>query len=847
MGEKDFMKMMVMKKIMALSLGLCVATNVLHASVDDLARDLGTLKGKLGNLSNVLSTLGKKAGSEKISPTPGTGTSGKDEKDFAGKIDYLEIPNFEQFYRAFFDRYFKKAFADSRVGKLPPSWFEMVSVTDNDLATMKDTIGRAIFERNVLQLCRQYIEKNDSNRDKSGQSPRWVYDTYLSGVIKSVIDNKVEDSIQKLLTDTAQAIAQAIDDMFIHRERDPQKDLIDCTCLDSITHKGFREGLSLDRRIPIFQGDKSIERVSICHLMRSGDPKYNNRAGSTVEDPKIIAKAEFKPKNEFEKCETVIIKQPGLTGKYIFGTVKSQVLVKVELPVTKRTANFAAQDLGKWIKGTASYEKDQVLLNKDSLSKIVYSPDNTFDVGEFVILQEYLPGEKAHVTGKSDDEKAPWKVEISSPSTDYKFLDEWSIHLDQTEKTTNFRAKDLGKFMEPEPAYLGDRILDEDFKKKAKFSPDNIFDLEEIVIVEQPESAGNFIFAQVVSKSGDEKSPWMVHQRYFSLEKRNFSTEKLGKLKHPLALQIAYLVFETMHTTLFHAIELADRLIQLFDFTRNLQAEVVTKNKTKFKVGYDKVFEGMMKHIMGNEDKIKAGLFTGNQLKYDGTELELLFLGQTEPQPRMVIFGKKPDIYWSQGRKELWPDRRSHTNTPEFRNKPTDQELLYALWYQLQRHTCYSVGLLPENIIPVIALTDEVRAEVTEIEADRHVNKKVQGLLKAQAKGLVRVTKIVDYLLPKLKELKKPEKKATPLITITKIRNIIDNIDAKDSDRAQLQSITDNEWTQIASKIAADPAYDTQIKWIFKDAAIKHNILENFKTTPTRKDAAIKMFAAFDR
>jgi len=742
-GDEGFMKMGIVKKNLLLSLGFGIAIFELHADVAKLKEALVRLQGSMQKL---VSTLNE----------PGLDKGKLGAKDFSGKIDYLEIPTFEAFYRAFVDQYFNKAFAESRVGKLGLGSIP-AGLTSEDLINMKDVIGRAIFERNILKDCRKYIDMNDmkpgEERKQSGENPLWVYTNYLKGVIDNVLAAHADAATQQLLEGTAQAIAQAVDDMFIHRERDPVNNLVSCSCLSLISHQGCRVELGLHQRIPLFQGIEFLKKPDAINLYAPG---------TKVLDPKIKKMALFKPDNTFKEHEIVIIKQSD--GEYTFAFVLSKL----------------DGATNKWW-----------------------------------VLCADLPGFLTKVSAG---------IHNFDPST---------LNL------SAFATQDLGKLTEIEFINtLGEKIVDEGLKKRAKFAPDNIFDVEEIVLVEQQGSAGEFIIAQVKGKSTDVKAPWIVQVNGLGT-RVNFSTQKLGKLKHPLALPIAYLVFETMHTTLFHGLLLTDRLIALFDFTRDLKAEVVIKNKTKFKVGYDEVFEDMMKHIVKDEDTIKAGLFIGNQLKYDGTELKLLFLGQTEPQTRMVIFGKKPDTYWSQhgDSSEKWPDKTPRLNTVEYEKKPRKEELLYAVWYQLWRHTCYSVGLLPENIISVLNLSDEVRSELTKIEAERHVNKAVKEDLVKKANALLRVPPIVAYLLPKLKTVKKG------IGAKTEVFNIINNIDEdKAANRAQLLGITEDEWIQIASKLAEDPAYDSKIKWIFEDAVIKKNITDNLK----KKDpAAERMFAAF--
>jgi len=557
------MKRVVMKKILMLSLGLCVATHGLYP--DELTDRLVTLQGRLKELSGILGTLGKKPRAEKpkiAESKDAAAKRAKHIKDFANKVDTLEIPVFEDFYQTFLELYFKPVFKESRLGKDLQDFSYgknrqyFTQYTDDDIEHIKDTIGRAIFERNILQYCRtEIIELYDADRKQSGQHPLWVYEgeknpNKMRDIIQNVQDKTPAPEIQALLEDTARAVSQAVEDMFYHAERPKGQDRVSCDCLtNTLEHGCYKSGVT------------------------------------PIED-------------------------------------------------------------------------------------------------------------------------------------------------------------------------------------------------EALRIPREP--------------------------------------------KHVLFYPINYLIFETMHVTLFHGYHLINKLILLFDFTKKIEAEVVVENKVKFKVGFDNVFADMMKTIVGKEDKIKDGLFTGNQLKSapgtdeDKTVLELVFLGQTTKQPRMVIFGKKPDIYWSQTGyrgSENFPDGVFHPTTPGYEDKVTKEELTYALWYHIWRHTCYSVGLLPENLIPVLGLSAEKQAEVVKIEEKAHVNEDVKKELGKKAKDLMRVAAIVKHLIHELPKLKSNREIK---FWWTEFKGYLENL----PHGYQLKSIIQDEWHQIFRELSQNDHYP-KIRELFANKELK--------------------------
>lgn len=219
-------------------------------------------------------------------------------------------------------------------------------------------------------------------------------------------------------------------------------------------------------------------------------------------------------------------------------------------------------------------------------------------------------------------------------------------------------------------------------------------------------------------------------------------------LNHPLYNPIQYLIFETMHITLFHGFHFINKLIPLFDFTKDITADVSVEGKTRFRIGFDAVFEAIMNYIVNNDDEIRAGLMFDTQKDFRGDELTL-----SDGNPREVFYGAKTgfngrarDYYWCQMGAEKFPDGKERTRVDGYQNFVTADELRYAVKYHLFRHTCYSVGLIPYNIVHMFKLPPEQEADVLEIIADASNNDNEKKRLKAKAKGLRRVPYIVNYL-----------------------------------------------------------------------------------------------------
>jgi len=721
------MKTVIVKKVLALSLVSCMTMSGLNADPTDLIKKLGVLQGQLKQLSGILGTLKETA----AEPAPDTGAWSK-------KIDFFRIPNtlqdgspnpnnFENFYQAFVHKYLEDVLATNKLfdrdGKDWDEFFKLKygieipgrypgTIFDN----IKNYIGRAWFEKYILDYCRKYIiEKYDKDRKQSAQNDLWVYEGKMVGTdesnpkklrdtIQNVIaasrDKKiaVDSDIDALLTRAAVQIAQSVKDLFYHRERDP----------------------------------------NAYHI----DPAIN------------------------------------------------------ETPVPS-------------------------------------------DVSRNVVFCDCLL---------------------------YPLKDGY----------------------DPRGQLLKDERIDS---------------------------------------------------------------------KNVLAQPISYLIFETMHITLFHGVYFTNRLIKLFDFKKDIKAEVAVKDKEEFRIGFDRIFGDVMDKILGSvvvteDGKIVAADLviepkegkTADQEKNDIASVDekppvgLIMrqqknsVGQpvllVDRWPRMVIFGKQRDddpknnIYWSQtGMKEVSPDGQSHPmfnrrlaqnmaffskllgfpvsdvgqledpvnklilllklaqlmSTQNSENKEeakkakedydnftkmaeeakdpkiisqasyagvdpetklplvTDNELRYAVWLHVKRHQCYSVGLLPYDMVQAFRLPPEKEAEVLDIIADAIDNKTEKGRLKAKAAGLNRVPRIVAFLTPALKKLNLKHKVGLG-------KEVFDVINAMEKHLTPLQliSVTEDEWNRVFAKLAEDSDYATKIKPLFENEQVRKYLQEN------RKDIASKILTAFD-
>lgn len=371
-----------------------------------------------------------------------------------------------------------------------------------------------------------------------------------------------------------------------------------------------------------------------------------------------------------------------------------------------------------------------------------------------------------------------------------------------------------------------------------------------------------------------------------SLEKRCYTSSGVTSLPeaeripadHPLYNPIQYLIFETMHITLFHGFHFINKLIPLFDFTKDISADVSVKDKTEFRIGFDNVFEKIMNYIVQGDDSIRAGLMFGTQKKFDGAELILV-----DGKPREVFYGaragypSKPDeernitkrtldYYWCQTGTETFPDGVRHSTTSGYQNYVTDDELRYAIKYHLARHTCYSVGLIPYNLVHMFKLPPEKEADVLEIIAEASNNEKEKRRLKAKAKGLRRVPVIVNYLAnwkPGKINLAGAvgQKKAAD-----SFRTYLENMMDTSGSVKILTSITQDEWMRvfdILSKLAPpsegekpSPQYEVWINKILKvldNAEVRALLTAQLQNTKHKDPAKNKqkqvtklIFKAFD-
>lgn len=292
---------------------------------------------------------------------------------------------------------------------------------------------------------------------------------------------------------------------------------------------------------------------------------------------------------------------------------------------------------------------------------------------------------------------------------------------------------------------------------------------------------------------------------------RGMRSKKKIPYHYILRLPITYLLFETMHITLFHGVPLFDRMISLFDFEKDIDADVFVKNKTLFRVGFDgegKVFSDIFGTIVGDEKQIRDHLFILPQRKNYGNKDEVKL---RDGKNREVIYGKRdPETYWSQRSDDIFPDGNPH---PDKRDKDgsslSDSELLYALKLHIDRHTCYSVGLIPYNFIHLLKLPQE-KEDMVKMKIGEAVRNLKE---KNRLKGLVRVPKIIEYLAPALKLLKNVKNSAFmgPQIfdVFNNMKDQVSSLSASGNMQPiNINSIVPSEWEMIFDQLKQDERWD---------------------------------------
>jgi len=525
---------------------------------------------------------------------------------FANKIDMIEMPKsddkeaqspFEKFYQFFFDSYFSPALASEPTGIGKDRYKLILSYTDEVVNNIKEYISRAIFEKEILDLCRAYINTFDPDREISRDNPAWVYTVYLEDIIeKAITDPKnLAPALKAKLTETAKKVVQAVNDMFYHKERDPGKNLVMCGCLTTTL-----------------------------------------KIGSYEERP--------------------IVRLP--EGQ--------------EIP------------------------KDFVL----------YNPIN-------------------------------------------------------------------------------------------------------------------------------------------------------------------YLIFETMHITLFHGWHFINKLIKLFNYKKDevlTKLEVVVRNKELFMAGFDGVFTDIMDAVVDPSivQRIQSHtppyLLRGVQKDYLDKPVLLLDSKTEKLAARDVFYGKRlnydiklPDgtaidtIYWNQTGEEKAPDGKWHDGTPNYENEVKDAELLYAVQYHVNRHTCYSVGLLPYDLVQVINLPNDKQIIAIELIKASTINKKEQARLEKILNGLQRVSAAAKYLMTGLLKIQENKiKTANELVTLFGgMEKNTGNL------KIVLVSIDQDEWNEIIKEMSDNIACMQKMNALFTGnmQGKLRRLMSNDRLLTTKKlvvDAIFDAFKALD-
>lgn len=491
--------------------------------------------------------------------------------DFSNKIDYLTMPMlgdgqsaFEKFYQYFMKSVFNPFYTEW--ANKEPGERDYRGFANSDYYTnMEDYIGRAYFEKGILDKCRDFINVNDPYRIMTESDSNWVYNNYLKEIIDRVCKNESTDADKVLLNNIAENVAQAVRDMWYHLERDPINNHVDCGCVSSIFDRGL-------------------------------DNRHHQRY--------------------------------------------------------------------------------------DSLSGL-YKPTDDFFIN---------PGE--------------------------------GIPLDI--------------------------------------------------------------------------------------------------VKYPLRYPISYLIFETMHITLNHGYFLTNPLIKLFNFEKDIKAEVVIENKTEFRIGFDGSFDSIMDVIVPPD----AGLDLVTEVQKDYKDKEILLKDKTgQMSTRMIITGKKIGhsiCNWSQG--------SGHTCGQYV----TDKELLFAIKMHLDRHSCYSVGLIPYDVVRAFPINEEQDLQITQIEFDAQINIKEKERLQKKINGLVRIPKIVEYLAQGCKAIDLSKSLG---IAKTKFNALLRNLSTK-LESINLESIQEDEWKQVFEKLKQGDDYEEKIKPFFENDDLRDSLVEaikNDKMKPERK------------
>lgn len=221
-----------------------------------------------------------------------------------------------------------------------------------------------------------------------------------------------------------------------------------------------------------------------------------------------------------------------------------------------------------------------------------------------------------------------------------------------------------------------------------------------------------------------------------------------NSLKYPLC----YLIYETMHITLNHNYFLINKLAHLFNWDKNVEIP----KKVSFHIGFEQAFGEIINLFVDNEKMVESKLLIQTQKKEFADKGEILL---RDGHPRNIIYGKKREIPLASdpvidaNTKNLpYNDNKNEfqwsqiTATNDHPSAVTDNDLRYAIKLHLSRHSCYSVGLIPRDLVEVIKLPIEKEIEKAKIIRKYIINPKEQDRLDNEFKKLRRIVAIGTVL-----------------------------------------------------------------------------------------------------
>lgn len=221
-----------------------------------------------------------------------------------------------------------------------------------------------------------------------------------------------------------------------------------------------------------------------------------------------------------------------------------------------------------------------------------------------------------------------------------------------------------------------------------------------------------------------------------------------NSLKHPLC----YLIYETMHITLNHNYYLINKLAHLFNWDKNIEIP----KKVSFHIGFEQAFGEIIKLFVDDEKMVESKLLIQTQKKEFADKGEVLL---RDGQPRNIIYGKKreaplafdpvidpykKDLPYNDNKDEFQWSQITATN--EHPSAITDNDLRYAIKLHLSRHSCYSVGLIPRDLVEMVKIPIEKEIEKSKIIRKYIINPKERDRLDNEFKKLRRIVAIGTVL-----------------------------------------------------------------------------------------------------